>query len=258
MDIKDQITEKLMETEKKYGVKIIYAAESGSRSWGFASPDSDYDCRFIYVSRLESYLSLEERKDTIECELNPVFDISGWDLKKALKLLKRSNAAICEWLLSPIKYKEEQSLIEPIRGLIPYCFDEARTLRHYMGVASGKLSAIREKETERLKTYFYCLRPLACCQHILEFSSFPPVEYASVIGSISIEPRILDEINKLLLLKASMKEGERIPKNASLLEYMDKAALSIEEELSRMHGNPTQQNGLLDGIFRKTIEDAWI
>ena len=46
-NIQKEIRENLDAIEKKYDVKILLAVESGSRAWGFASPDSDYDVRFI-------------------------------------------------------------------------------------------------------------------------------------------------------------------------------------------------------------------
>lgn len=100
----DIILNKLDDIERKENVKIIYAVESGSRAWGFDSQDSDYDVRFIYVRPLNDYLSLEDIKDTIDYELNDVFDINGWDLKKALKLLYKSNPTLYEWKASPIVY----------------------------------------------------------------------------------------------------------------------------------------------------------
>ena len=84
MNITALIKQKLNEIEKIENVQIIMAVESGSRAWGFASPDSDYDVRFIYVREAEDYLKLKPLRDVIEWQLDEVYDISGWDLKKAL------------------------------------------------------------------------------------------------------------------------------------------------------------------------------
>ena len=35
------IAEKLADIERQHQVTVLYACESGSRGWGFASPDSD-------------------------------------------------------------------------------------------------------------------------------------------------------------------------------------------------------------------------
>lgn len=104
-DIVKEINEKLDEIEEKENVRILHAIESGSRAWGFASPDSDYDVRFIYARRREDYLRLDEPRDVIEWQLDDVLDINGWDLKKALKQFARGNATLFEWSGSPIVYR---------------------------------------------------------------------------------------------------------------------------------------------------------
>ena len=104
-EIVQLIKEKLSQIEERENIRILYACESGSRAWGFASSDSDYDVRFIYVRPKEFYLKLENTCDTLECELNEIYDISGWDLKKMLRLLNRSNPSIFEWAASPLVYK---------------------------------------------------------------------------------------------------------------------------------------------------------
>lgn len=104
--MKNIIEEKLNEIEKNEEVKILLAVESGSRAWGFPSPDSDYDVRFIYLRKLNEYLKLETIKDVIEWQLDDVLDINGWDIKKVLQLMFKSNPSIIEWLSSPIVYRE--------------------------------------------------------------------------------------------------------------------------------------------------------
>ena len=99
------IQEKLHEIEKRENCRILLAVESGSRAWGFASPDSDYDVRFIYVRDKESYLKLNRPRDVIELPINDVLDINGWDVEKALKLLHKSNPTVFEWCSSPIVYQ---------------------------------------------------------------------------------------------------------------------------------------------------------
>ena len=76
------IKEKLTQIEQRKNIRILYACESGSRDWGFASPDSDYDVRFVFIRPVEDYLRVKELPDYIDAELNDVYDINGWDLKK--------------------------------------------------------------------------------------------------------------------------------------------------------------------------------
>src|SRR5580698_6695076 len=98
------IDARLADIARDHGVSIPLAIESGSRAWGFPSPDSDYDCRFVFVRPVNQYLSPWQQRDVIETPLEGDLDVSGWDLAKAIKLLLKGNAVIIEWLTSPIVY----------------------------------------------------------------------------------------------------------------------------------------------------------
>ena len=99
-----EILKTLDQIEAQNNVKILYACESGSRAWGFPSPDSDYDVRYLYIRPVESYLKLFSERDVIEGPIDEVKDFVGWDLQKALKLLMKGNAPLIEWVRSPIVY----------------------------------------------------------------------------------------------------------------------------------------------------------
>lgn len=136
--MRQEIINKLNEIEKKEDVKIIYAVESGSRAWGFESIDSDYDVRFIYVRDKNEYLCLEEKSDVIQLPIDDMFDISGWDIKKALKLLYKSNPSLLEWFASPIVYKETKEA-SYIREVIPLYFSQKKLYCHYQRMAKTSL-----------------------------------------------------------------------------------------------------------------------
>ncbi len=133
-DITASIQAKLNEIEIEEQVDIILAVESGSRAWGFASPDSDYDVRFIYVRRPEDYIRLVPKKDVIEWQLDEVYDISGWDLQKALRLLHDSNPTLHEWCNSPIVYMQNE-VADSLRQLTKDCFLPKKALYHYISIA---------------------------------------------------------------------------------------------------------------------------
>src|SRR3954463_4929929 len=118
----DIIENKLLEIQSSHNVKILYACESGSRAWGFASPDSDYDVRFIYVHNKDYYFSIDEQRDVIELPINDVLDISGWELRKALRLFRKSNGPLYEWLQSPILYQSDPSFIAGVDELMSTYF----------------------------------------------------------------------------------------------------------------------------------------
>ena len=145
MEMRQEIINKLKEIEKKERVKIIYAIESGSRAWGFESIDSDYDVRFIYVREKEDYLCLDEKSDVIELPIDKVFDISGWDIKKALKLLYKSNPSLLEWFASPIVYKEAKEA-SYIREVIPLYFSQKKLYHHYQKMTKTLLKYAQFKK----------------------------------------------------------------------------------------------------------------
>ena len=128
------VPEKLHEIEEKYQVKVLWAVESGSRAWGFASPDSDFDVRFIYKRPRQEYLKLEKCRDVIELPIDDTWDVSGWDLDKALKLLYNSNPSLYEWMGSPICYCRT-GFEERFQPLLKEYFSPRRMLGHYRNIA---------------------------------------------------------------------------------------------------------------------------
>src|SRR5688572_7252344 len=130
------ILNKLKEVEQANQVQILYACESGSRAWGFASPDSDYDVRFIYVHKNDHYLSIDEQRDVIELPINDVLDISGWELRKALRLLRKSNGPLYEWFQSPIVYQSDSTFQGEILALMKLYFSPRAMMHHYLSMTS--------------------------------------------------------------------------------------------------------------------------
>lgn len=137
------IKEKLREIEKQENIRILLAVESGSRAWGFASPDSDYDVRFIYVRQVEDYLKLETVRDVIELPIDDMLDINGWDLKKTLRLLHKSNPTLFEWFSSPIVYMETE-FADQFRKIMANYFSNKRSLYHYISMAEGNYRQLKK------------------------------------------------------------------------------------------------------------------
>lgn len=131
------IQQKLIELENLHKIKILYACESGSRAWGFESTDSDYDVRFIYLQQPEVYLEIDEPKDTLDIPINDVLDINGWDLRKALKLLRKSNMPLFEWLQSPVVYKQDAHFLNELKQLMPVYFSPRASMHHYLSMANN-------------------------------------------------------------------------------------------------------------------------
>ena len=179
-DILKEINEKLDEIEAKENVRILHAIESGSRAWGFASPDSDYDVRFVYVRRKEDYLKLNEPRDVIEWQLDEVLDINGWDLKKALLQFARGNATLFEWSGSPIVYRTTPEW-KKITEVSKQYFSEKSAVYHYYGTANKTYHEYLTGGKVRYKKYFYALRPLMASMYIEEKHMAPPVLFDDLL-----------------------------------------------------------------------------
>ena len=255
--ITTKIMEKLKETEQQNDVKIIYAIESGSRGWGFASPDSDYDCRFLYVHPKEWYLSVAPGKDFIEYPVDPIYDINGWDIKKALQLLQKSNPVLMEWLSSPIVYQENHDLIQEMRDLSVDFFYPTAACYHYLNLAQKSMQPIREKTKAKLKKYFYVLRPLACCQYILMHRQNPPMEYEKILPFLTLPPDILLLITELLEQKKKEFETAELQRIENLYQYMEESLQVCKTEINNLPGTRNKNFAPIDNYFRNVIEKAW-
>ena len=223
-DIVKEINDKLNEIEEKEGVKILYAVESGSRAWGFASPDSDYDVRFIYVRPQDDYLRLDELRDVIEWQLDDVLDINGWDLKKTLKQFARGNATLFEWSGSPIVYRTTDAW-NHIREVSKQYFSEKTAVCHYYGTANSTYQGFLLGETVRYKKYFYALRPLLAARYIEQYHVAPPVLFDTLL-KMDLEPTLRSAIDELLEVKKRITEKDENLQMPVIREF-------IESEIER-------------------------
>ncbi|WP_044412345.1 nucleotidyltransferase domain-containing protein [Thiomicrospira microaerophila] len=206
----------LEKIETDYGVKILYACESGSRAWGFESTDSDYDVRFIYVHPKDWYLQLDaqRQRDVIELPIDGLLDINGWDLKKALNLYYKSNPVLLEWLHSPIVYCDEPKFTQKMRELLPQFFSPEKTFYHYLNMAKGNYREYLKAEQVRYKKYLYVLRPLLAIEWILKFQTPIPMLFSDLVASCVSDEDLRKAIEHLLWLKQHTSEtshGEPLP-----------------------------------------------
>lgn len=226
------IRKKLNEIEQKENVKILHCIESGSRAWGFASPDSDYDVRFIYVRQKDFYLKLEKTRDVIEWQLDDVLDINGWDIQKALRLLYKSNPTLFEWNGSPIIYKTTDEW-KKISGAINKYFIKKSGVYHYLSTAKGNYREYLKGEQVKYKKYFYVLRPLLACKWILSEGTPPPMLFSELVEKY-LDDEIRDDVDNLLKLKMQSPEigtGKRID---SINSYIEKNISDIEKQLEEL------------------------
>ncbi|WP_313917569.1 nucleotidyltransferase domain-containing protein [Tahibacter sp.] len=215
-----EILAALTALEHERGIQVLFAAESGSRAWGFASPDSDYDVRFVYRHPRDWYLGVIEARDVIERMLPNDLDVSGWDLRKSLRLFARGNVALYEWLGSPIIYREEPVFAQRLRELLPRYFQPASALHHYLGTARTTFAEHLGGDTVRLKKVFYFLRPVLACRWIEHARTQPPTAFAELVAADWVDTAERDSVAELLRRKQLASESDREPLDPALKQWM--------------------------------------
>ena len=217
-----QILDCLRRLEADHDVKVLFACESGSRGWGFASTDSDYDVRFIYVNRLSWYLTVEAGRDVIEQPISGDLDVNGWDLRKTLQLLRQSNPTLLEWLRSPIVYSEEADAAARLRALAEEGFSAVRGYHHYVSMAKKNFREHLRGEEVRYKKYLYVLRPLLAARWIRDGRGVPPMRFAALAETTLQDRALLDEINRLLDVKMRAGEAATSPRWHGLHDFIER------------------------------------
>ena len=245
------IPAKLKEIEQRENVRILHCIESGSRAWGFASPDSDYDVRFVYVRPAEYYLRLDKTRDVIEWQLDDTLDINGWDLQKALRLLHTSNPTLFEWNNSPIVYKTTPEWAE-ISEVIGHYFQKKAGLYHYLSTAKKNYREYLKADMVRLKKYFYVLRPILACRWILEKQTPPPMLF-SELADACLDEALVPAVNSLLRLKMETPEIGLGPRIDVINEYLDASIAEIEQWIQSLSGDEKASWEELNALFLKTV-----
>lgn len=249
--VEELVLLKIKEIEQKKNVKVLHVIESGSRAWGFASPDSDYDVRFIYVRDRKQYLGLHEEKDYIDWELNDVLDINGWDLKKVLQHFHKSNATVFEWANSPIVYytTDEWKRLFEVAYL---CFAIKPAMYHYYGTANKNYLEYLQDDMVKYKKYFYVLRPILCCKWIEEKETPPPVLFDELVKAVlsdEMKPIVADLLDK----KIRMSEADKAPKIVVLNQFIEQNLEYYKAYIDGLQDDRKEDWSLLEDAFATTI-----
>jgi uncharacterized protein len=189
------------------GIRILFAIESGSRAWGFPSPDSDYDCRFVYIRPVEHHLKLNPDRDVIEFPIEGEIDTGGWDLRKALLLALKGNAVIVEWVKSPHIYEEVTGFRRRLSDLLDRIVDPHLVARHYLGLLK-RYDYVFTDDGVKLKKLFYALRPAFSLRFMEErgFSELPPMNLQLLLQNVQIPADLSDLIAVMIAEKSVMRE----------------------------------------------------
>jgi len=206
------------------GVVIPLAIESGSRAWGFPSPDSDYDCRFVFIRPTEQYLSLWPRRDVIETPLDSVLDVNGWEFRKALKLLLKGNAVIIEWLTSPIIYRADAQFRDSFLALARRLVDPNLIARHYLHLGlRQRRTYFGDPNQVAIKKLFYAIRPAAALRWLEAHpgNAAPPMHFPTLMDECDPPAGLRAVVGDLMAKKAVTHELGTGPIPPEILTFID-------------------------------------
>ncbi len=250
-----QIQQHLQRLARENGFRVLYACETGSRGWGFASPDSDFDIRFIYAFPQDKYLTLREPMEqlsTIFEDSGEVLDFNGWELRKTLRLLSGSNASPYEWLQSPILYDEVASFRSALWAAALPCHQPRSAIHHYLGICHNSLTTGVTGDAINIKKYFYVLRPLLAAKWVADRGTVPPMQFAPLLEQVPADSEFRQAVAQLWIEKERAREGELTPLVPAIQNFI---ALEMErcKTIANEMKKKTTENETLDAFFKQWI-----
>ena len=221
-DIRARILQQLSEIESDENVQILFAIESGSRAWGFPSPDSDYDVRFVYIRQAQDYIRLTPMRDVIERPIDAELDISGWDIQKALNLLLKPNPVLLEWLQSPIQYIWDKKTCDQLLNLVQKITHKPACSYHYLHLGESNWRRnIEGKNHFKLKKYFYVLRPAMALKFLSRNpNDLPPMKFQDLMDGVELPMNVKEVILNLIKEKSKASESHLSQPIAILDEFV--------------------------------------
>ncbi len=251
--MRNEIIKHIKQLEEKQNIKILLAAESGSRAWGCPSPDSDYDVRIIYKRPKSDYLEIDDKPDSINYFHGELLDINGWDIKKTLKLIRKSNATPFEWAQSPIIYTEIEDFRSTLLNLCKEYFNPRHTVNHYKGIAKNSFSNNDLSSAIKLKKLFYVLRPIMAAKWIIKKNEIPPMDIPNLI-SIVEDDTVMNHINHLLEIKKSANEDYVHKMDKLIIDFIDQE-FNYLNSVNMQDTTELQSSEKLNTKFKEIIEN---
>ena len=254
--IREAVLDRIDAVEKEFAVKVVYACESGSRAWRFASADSDYDVRFIYVNRPEWYVSVESLRDVIELPIDGDLDVNGWDLRKALGLLRKSNPPLLEWLDSPLVYREVTPIASWMREIVQNHYSSRACWHHYLHMAEGNFRHCLQGDEVFRKKHLYVLRPVLAILWIERGLGVVPTPFQTAVDAVVDDPGVRAAIDRLLEAKRAGKELDSGPRIPAIAEFLEKELERLTNHGGEVVGNNAPRK-VLNKVLREGISTAW-
>lgn len=251
--MKKEILEYLDHLSKEKNIDILMAVESGSRAWGCASPDSDFDVRIIFKRPFNEYLKVNEPTDHLDYFHGELLDINGWDIRKALGLVRKSNATPFEWVQSPIVYQERPGFREELLALCKQYFQPYRALNHYKGISKNSYESAVVGQPFKLKKLFYVIRPLLAATWIIKKKEVPPMDLPNLMVLIE-DQGIHNRILELLDLKKEVSEDYQYTLESDIHQFVTGMFEFVDGAVSKRPG-PLKPADTLNEAFRNLIRE---
>lgn len=249
--MKEVILTSLSALEAECGVRVLYACESGSRAWGFASRDSDWDVRFFFVWPQREYLQVRLPADHLHRDLPGDLDITGWDLRKALHHAGKSSASVLEWLGSPVVYFDRDGFGEEMRRLARECFRVKPSVHHYLGLAKQLWAQAGEGAELNGKKCLYVMRATLCARWALTHGTPPPVAFAELLPQIG-DAALQEEVLRFVALKLEARESDAFPVSEALRGFLADTRAACEAEAEGLITEDAELSPL-DDFFQRTL-----
>ena len=232
--MKERILTLLHDLERKHGIRNLLAVSYGSRSFGYASAESDWDVRFIYVHRPEWYFSIAKTEDSVKLILDDEdIDMEGYDLKKALTLLSRTNPNESDWLHAKDYLIVDDDFLHAMQAFEAQCYNPHHAMYHFYSIALKHSQRYLEKEVT-LKRFVYYMRGLLSCRWMEEHGSHPPVIVDELIdATIADNEAVREKAHHLLELKRTGRSHDMAIVDAQLAGYMFDLQKYYEQLLSK-------------------------
>jgi uncharacterized protein len=258
----ENILSNLMQIEEDHKIKILYACEAGSRAWGYSSMESDYDVRFIYIHPIQYYLSIDaigtgKRQDVIERPIFNGLDLSGWELTKTLRLFRKSNPSLLEWLHSPIEYYQAYSTIQKMKEILPNFLSNKSCILHYLNTAKANYAKYQKGIMEsNVKVILTIVRPILVANWIERFKKFPPLSFQHLVDNIISNNELKHVVQHLMEAKITGTPF-KIDHEDILLNFVLKEINRISTFAKRMEQTNQNETEILNKLFRTTLEEVW-
>jgi hypothetical protein len=214
------IQESLDRLARDHQVTMLWAGGAGDRARGIPSSDSGYEVRFLYVHPPAHYLRVFDKRDVIEAADEGSINIVGWDIKKALGMLRKSHPGLREWLSSPVVYDQHETGLAPLLALLDGTLLPSVLGIHYLAQAKDCITKLAQDRDLRLMKYVSMFRDLLACQWVVKHGSQPPLSLRSLLDEFLPRGDIREQVDELLALKSQVREAEMIPPQPDLDEFL--------------------------------------